>query len=80
MKINKTIPITLYNNLLTFRDTVKEFELKGYLLKIKTNNNYKVDHPSLADKKLLYDFTKETNFDLKAFGNKFNRDRTHKIT
>ena len=27
-KINKTIPITLYNNLLTFRDTGKEFELK----------------------------------------------------
>ena len=29
LKINKTIPITLYNNLLTFRDTGKEFELKG---------------------------------------------------
>ena len=28
LKINKTIPITLYNNLLTFRDTGKEFELK----------------------------------------------------
>ena len=25
LKINKTIPITLYNNLLTFRDTGKEF-------------------------------------------------------
>ena len=27
LKINKTIPITLYNNFLTFRDTGKEFEL-----------------------------------------------------
>ena len=27
-KRNKTIPITLYNNKLTFRDTGKEFELK----------------------------------------------------
>ena len=30
--INKTIPITLYNNMFTFRDTGKEFELKGDLL------------------------------------------------
>ena len=27
--IHKTIPITLHNNLLTFRDTGKEFQLKG---------------------------------------------------
>ena len=37
LKINKTIPITLYNNFLTFRDTGKEFELKGDLLKRITN-------------------------------------------
>ena len=29
LKTNKAIPITLYNNMLTFRDTGKEFELKG---------------------------------------------------
>ena len=33
LKINNSIPITLHNNLLTFRDTNKEFELKGELLK-----------------------------------------------
>ena len=27
--IHKTIPITLHNTLLTFRDTGKEFQLKG---------------------------------------------------
>ena len=32
LKINKTIPITLYGNMLTFRDTNKQFELKGDLL------------------------------------------------
>ena len=37
LKINKTVPITLYNNMLTFRDTGKEFELKGELLKMITN-------------------------------------------
>ena len=39
--INKKIPIILYNNILTFRDTGKEFELKGDLLKMITNKNYK---------------------------------------
>ena len=51
LKINKTIPITLYSNLLTFRDTGKEFEIKGDLLKMITNRNYKVDFASLAEKK-----------------------------
>ena len=74
-KINKSIPITLYNNLLTFRDTGKEFELKGNLLKMITSKNYNVDHASLSDKKLMYDFAKEMHFDTKALGNKSFRDR-----
>ena len=76
LKINKTIPITLYNNMLTFRDTGKEFELKGELLKMITNRNYNVNLASLQDKKLLYDFAKEMNFDTKALGKKSTRDRT----
>ena len=74
--IHNTIPITLYNNLLTFRDTGKEFELKGDLLKMVTNKNFNVDLASLADKKLMYDFAKEMHFDTKAQGNKSTRDRT----
>ena len=83
MKINKTIPITLYNNMLTFRDIGKEFELKEDRFKMITNKNYNVDLASLQDKKLMYDFAKEMNFDLKAPGNKSTRDRTlikHKTT
>ena len=57
--IKNTIPITLHDNLLTFRDTNKVFELKGDLLKMITNKNYNVDLASLADKKLMYDFAKE---------------------
>ena len=76
LKINKTIPITLYNNMLTFRDTGKEFELKEDLLKMITNKNYNVDLASLSDKKSMYDFAKEMNFDTKALGNKSTRDRT----
>ena len=56
--LKNTIPFTLYNNLLTFRDTGKKFEMKGDLLKMITNNNYNVDHASLADKTLMYDFAK----------------------
>ena len=74
--IKNTIPITLCNNLLTFRDTGREFELKGNLLKMITNKNYNVDLASLADKKLMYDFAKEMHFDTKAQGNKSTRDRT----
>ena len=74
--IHDTIPITLYNILLTFRDTGKEFELTGDLLKMITNKKFNVDLASLADKKLMYDFAKEMHFDLKAQGNKSTRDRT----
>ena len=47
----KTIPSTLYNNMLTFPDTGRELELKGELLKMITNKNYNVDLASLQDKK-----------------------------
>ena len=70
------IPITLYGNILTFRDTEKEFELKGELLKLITNSKYNVDLASLSDKKLMYDFSKEMHFDQKAVGKKSIRDRT----
>ena len=43
----------------TFRDTGREFELKGDLLKMITNKNYKVDLARLSDKKVMYDFAKE---------------------
>ena len=75
LKINKNIPITLYGNMLTFRDTNKQFELKGDLLEKITNSKFNVDLASLSDKKLMYDFAKEMHFDPKASGNKSTRDR-----
>ena len=76
LKINNSIPVTLHNILLTFRDTGKKFELKGDLLKMITNKNYNVNLASLADKKLMYDFAKEMLFDERRVGNKSTRDRT----
>ena len=75
LKINKTIPITLYGKMLTFRDTNKQFELKGDLLEMITNSKFNVDLASLSDKILMYDFAKEMHFDPKASGNKSTRDR-----
>ena len=75
LKINKTIPITLYGNMLNFHETNKQFELKGDLLEMITNSKFNVDIASLADKKLMYDFAKEMHFDLNAPGNKSTRDR-----
>ena len=50
--------------------------MKGDLLEVITYNIYNVDLASLADKKLMYDFAKEMNFDLKAVGKNSTRDRT----
>ena len=61
--------------MLTFRDTNKQFELKGDLLEMITNSKFNVDLASLADKKLMYDFAKEMHFDQNAVGNKSSRDR-----
>ena len=76
LKIHNSIPITLYGNMLTFRDTNKQFELKGDLLEMITNSKYNVDLASLADEKLMYDFAREMHFDQKALGKKSTRDKT----
>ena len=41
-----------------------------------TNENFNVDLASLSYEKLIYDFAKGMNLDLKAQGNKSARDRT----
>ena len=74
--IHNTLPITLHDNLITFRDSGKVFELKGYLLEMITNKNYNVDLAKLSDKKLMYDFAKEKNFDMKTIGKKSTRNKT----
>ena len=76
LKIHNSIPITLYGNIITFRDTGKDFEFTGDLLELITNIKYNVDLASLQDKKLMYDFAKEMKFDSKAVGNKSTRDKT----
>ena len=74
--IKNTIPIALHDIVITFRDTGRQFKLKGNLLKMITKKNYNVDLASLQDKKPMYDFAKKINFDAKGLGRKSIRDRT----
>ena len=74
--INKTIPVTIYNNLLSFCDTDEKFESQGNLSKLIDNKNYNADLANLQDKKIKFEFAKETYFDEKTFGKKSSRDIT----
>ena len=58
--INKTITVSLYNSLLTFRDTDEKFEVQGDLLKKITKKIYNVDLANLVDRKLMYEFAKKS--------------------
>ena len=66
--IHGTIPVTLFSNMITFRDSNKSFRLEGDLLKVITNYKFNVDHSNPQDKKLIYQFAKEMNYDVKSTG------------
>ena len=74
--MHNTLPVTLSNNLLTFRDPDKTFELQGDLLKMITSKNYNVDLGNSQERKIMYDFAKEMYFDERAPVNKSTRDRS----
>ena len=66
--IHGTIPVTIFSNMITFRDSKKTFKLEGDLLKVITNYKFNADHSSSQDKKLIYEFAKEMNYDTKSTG------------
>ena len=66
--IHGTVPVTIFSNMITFRDTNKTFKLEGDLLKVITNYKFNTDHSSPQDKKLIYEFAKEMNYDVKSTG------------
>ena len=79
--INRTIQVTLSDNMETFCYTCKIFELKKNLLKMTPNIKLNVDLASSSDKKAIYDFAKEIYFDLKAQVIKCTQNRfIYKIT
>ena len=66
--IHGTILVTIFSNMITFRDSNKFFKLEGYLLKLITNHKFNANHSSPQDKKLIYEFAKEMNYDTKSTG------------
>ena len=74
--INEGIPVTLYSNRATFRDSNKSFKLDGDLLELITNFDFNVGHSSPRGQKLIYEFEKEMNFNIKQKGRKSDRDKS----
>ena len=66
--IHGIIPVSLHSNMITFRDSNKSFRLEGDLLKTLTTYRFNADHSSPQDKKLIYEFAKELNYDTKSTG------------
>ena len=66
--IHGTIPVTIFSNMITFRDSNKTFRLEGDLLKVITNYKFNVDHSSPQDKKLNNEFAKEMKYDINSTG------------
>ena len=66
--IHGNIPVTIFSNMITFRDSMKTFKLEGDLLKVITNYKFNVDHSNQQDRKIIYDFAKEMNYDTKSIG------------
>ena len=66
--INEKVPVTIFSNMLTFRDTKKVFKIEGDLYKVLTDYNFNVDHSNQQDRKLIYEFGKEMKYKLKNIG------------
>ena len=74
--INEGIPVTLVSNMLIFRDSNKSFKLDGDLLETMTYYDFNVVHSNQQDRKLIYEFVEEMNFNTRQKGNKSNRDKS----
>ena len=66
--IHGKIQVTIFSNMITFRDSNKTFKLEGDLLKVLTNHKFNVDHSNQQDRKIIYEFAKEMNYDTKSVG------------
>ena len=78
--INKTLTVILYDNLFTFRDTDKKFEINEEFYKLITIENYILVLSKLTDIKNLIEFAKEMSSDEKALGKKSTSEISYKIT
>ena len=69
------IPVNLYSNMLTFRDSNKTFKLDGDVSEAIRKYDLNVDPSNQQDRKFIYEFGKELKFDIKQKGRKSDRDK-----
>ena len=74
--INECIPVTLFSNMLIFRESKKSFKLDGDFLETRTKYDFNVHRSDPKDQKLIYEFGKEMNFNIKQKGRKSDRDKS----
>ena len=72
--ISGGIPVTLFSEKLTLRDSKKSFKLDEDLLETMTIYDFKVNFSKPKDRKLTHEFGKEMNFNIKQKGQKSDRD------
>ena len=70
------IPVNIYENMLTFRDSNRFSKLDGDLLETMRNYDFNVSNSNPQDRKLFYEFVKEMNVDIKQQGRKSDRDKS----
>ena len=66
--INEKVPVTIFNNMLTFRDTNKTFKLEGDLYKVITEYKFNEDRSNKQNRQGIYEFGKEMKYKLKYKG------------
>ena len=66
--IHGKIPVTIFSNMINFRDSNKTLKLEGDLLKVITNHKFIVHHSDQQDRKMIYEIAKEMNYDTKSTG------------
>ena len=66
--INEKVPVTIFSNMLTFRDIKKVFKIEGDLYKVITDYKFNVDYSNQQNRKIIYEFGKEMKYKLKNKG------------
>ena len=66
--IKEKVPVTIFSNMLTFRDTKKVFKIEGDLYKVITDYKFNADHSNKQNRQIIYEFGKEMKYKLKNKG------------
>ena len=66
--INEKVPVTIFSNMITFRNTKKVFKIEGDLYKLITDYKLNVDHSNKQNQQMIYEFGKEMKYKLKNKG------------